>query len=300
MAGTLVAHYRVLEQKVRGGMGEVYRGEDWLLHRDVAIKTLLPELAEDPDFRERFRREARTLAGLRHPNIVTLYDFFEEGGRYYMVMEAVGGETFLDLIQSHPEGLPWREAMVLAAAVLSALEHAHGRGVIHLDIKPANLLLAVDGSVRVLDFGVARNPDAEIPAAGGALAGTLRYMSPEQRAGANLDSRSDLYSLALVLFELLGGDPPDGDEHEPHSGETEMRHTLRRLRPDLPEGLESLLAKALSRKPEARFDSAREFRLMLEGTLREALLTVDGPRIGAPAVARLRPAGAEPTVIRPR
>lgn len=282
-------------------MGQVYRGQDVFLGREVAIKALRPEMADDPALLARFRREARTLAELRHTNIVSFHDFFEHDGRFFMVMEYVEGQTFAELIEDHPEGLPWRGAMVLALEILSALEHAHGRGIVHRDIKPANLLLAVDRSVRVLDFGVAQGTKTGKPSVEEILSGTLRYMSPEQMEGEYQDGRSDLYSLALVVFELLSGCHPYAGLDEDalfRAGREGLPH-LRPLCPDLPPAVEALIFKALAPGPADRFDSAREFRQLLDAATREASPWGATPQVPAPSVAAkgsARP--AEPTLIR--
>lgn len=300
MAGEAIARYRLRELLAEGGMGRIFRAEDTRLGREVAVKALRPELAGEPAFRERFRREAERLAGLRHPNIVAFLAFLEEDGCLFLVMEYLRGQTFAELLRDHPEGLPWRRAAALALPVLSALEHAHGQGVVHGDIKPANLLLTSDGSVRVLDFGVAQSA-GDAPA-GALMEGTLRYMSPERIRARNLDGRSDLYSLALVLHELLTGIPAFADGDEQDLIQAQMETPPPCLPRDLPPGLEPLILKALAKRPEDRFDSAGEFRCLLEGAMREASSWEQRPPDAVPSrflAGRFRIAAAEPTLRRP-
>ncbi len=205
--GNLIGDFELVAKIGEGGMGEVFKGRDTMLERDVAIKSLRPEFAARADILERFRTEAVALARLNHPNIAGVYRFFRHADQYYMVMEFVAGET-LDQLVARRGALPWEEAIRYAIAALSGLEHAHRAGVVHRDIKPANMMVAVDGSLKLMDFGIARILEKMRLTRSGHLIGTLEYMSPEQVQGRDVDARSDLYSLAVVLFELLTGRVP--------------------------------------------------------------------------------------------
>ena len=202
MGNQMIGDFELVAKIGEGGMGEVFKGRDSMLERDVAIKSLRPELAARADILERFRTEAVALARLNHPNIAGVYRFFRHADQYYMVMEFVAGET-LDQMVTRRGALPWQEALRYAAGALCGLEHAHHAGVVHRDIKPANMMVAVDGTLKLMDFGIARILEKMRLTRSGHLIGTLEYMSPEQVQGREVDARSDLYSLAVVLFELL-------------------------------------------------------------------------------------------------
>ncbi|MGH9125976.1 MAG: protein kinase domain-containing protein, partial [Acidimicrobiales bacterium] len=196
----LGGRYRIQRHLARGGMAEVYLARDELLDRPVAVKVLFPELARDASFVERFRREAQAAARLNHPNIVSVYDFGSDGEASYIVMEYITGLTLSELIRDEAPMDP-RRAIPIAAAVAAGLDAAHREGIVHRDVKPANVLVA-DGVVKVADFGIARasyaRTDLTMP---GMVVGTSTYLSPEQARGGAVDQRSDLYSLALVLYE---------------------------------------------------------------------------------------------------
>jgi len=205
----------------RGGMAEVYEGTDRRLNRRVAIKVLRPDLARDPMFQERFRREARSAAGLNHPNIVAIYDTGEdligEGTSQVsvpcIVMEFVDGVTLRHMLNSGPRILPER-ALEVIAGVLAALDYAHRHGIVHRDIKPANIMISTNGDAKVMDFGIARamSDAATSVTATSAVMGTAQYLSPEQARGELVDARSDIYSSGCVLYELLTGVTPfNGD-----------------------------------------------------------------------------------------
>jgi len=205
----------------RGGMAEVYEGTDSRLNRKVAIKVLRPDLARDPMFQERFRREAQSAAGLNHPNIVAIYDtgedLIEDGASQvsvpYIVMEFVDGVTLRQMLTNGPRILPER-ALEVVAGVLAALDYSHRHGIVHRDIKPANIMINAFGDAKVMDFGIARAMSDAITSvtATSAVMGTAQYLSPEQARGEVVDARSDIYSTGCVLYELLVGKPPfNGD-----------------------------------------------------------------------------------------
>src|SRR5207249_8358305 len=187
-------------------MGEVYRAHDAVLGREVALKVLHPQLAGDRGFVDRFRREARAAAVLNHPNIVGVYDWgTTDNGTYFMVMEYVPGHNLRSLLAEYGRLEPQQVAEV-TLQVLSALEHAHGHGIVHRDVKPENILIGRDGTVKVADFGLARAfADSYVSQAEGTVTGTVQYLAPEQIQGEPADPRADLYALGVVMFELLTG-----------------------------------------------------------------------------------------------
>jgi eukaryotic-like serine/threonine-protein kinase len=194
----------------RGGMADVFLARDLLLDREVALKVLFPEHAIDPNFVERFRREAQAVAGLNHPNIVAVYDWGQTGNTYFMAMEYVKGNTLAAVLRQQTR-FSARNAAIVAGHIAGALAYAHRNNVVHRDIKPANILMGDNGDVKVADFGIARALDAGHDAGltqDGAVMGTATYFSPEQAKGEGLDLRSDLYSLGVVLYELLTGRAP--------------------------------------------------------------------------------------------
>ena len=208
VGGVLSHRYRLVARIAGGGMGDVYRGHDLLLDRTVAVKVLQPSLAADPDLVHRFKAEARAAARLSHPNIVAVHDWGAEDDKtYYMVMEYVAGSDLRDLLVNRGSIDP-AQACAIMTDVCDALYVAHSRGLIHRDVKPENILLARDGTVKVADFGIAAMVDAERTAPGGTIPGTLRYLSPEQARGEDATSSSDIWAAGAVLCELLTGRPP--------------------------------------------------------------------------------------------
>jgi serine/threonine-protein kinase len=211
----LNGRYELHRRIGRGGMAEVYLARDRLLDRPVAIKILFPEFAADPSFVARFRREAQAAANLNHPNIVGVYDWGKERGTYYIVMEYVDGRTVSEIIRTDGPLDP-KQAAGIAADVAAGLGFAHRKGVVHRDIKPGNILITGTGEVKVADFGIARamtaTTDDDLTQVGSVM-GTATYFSPEQAQGKPVDPRSDLYSLGVVLYEMLVGQPPfSGDQ----------------------------------------------------------------------------------------
>ncbi len=254
----------------RGGMAVVYRARDLRLHRDVAIKLLPPDLAFKPDVRERFLREAQTAAQLTHPNIVPIYTVDEKDGMVYFVMALVEGESLAERLVRESR-LPVTEARTILAAVADALAYAHSRGVVHRDVKPDNIMLErTTGRPMVTDFGIARagESDARLTVTGVAI-GTPAYMSPEQATGEReIDGRSDIYSLGVIAYQLLAGEPPFKAGNTPamlmkHLSETPR--PLGPLRPDAPSSLVHAIARALAKKPDDRWADANEFRDALSG-----------------------------------
>jgi serine/threonine-protein kinase len=251
--------YKLGEMIGTGGMADVYVAEDTRLARQVAVKVLRSDLARDPSFVARFRKEAFAAAGLNHPGIVAVYDSGEEPAPY-IVMELVSGQTLRDLIHKG-ERVPLKRALEIGEGILAALEYSHERGIVHRDIKPANIMITNHGDVKVMDFGIARalaDLGATLTSTWN-IVGTAQYLSPEQALGEVADLRSDIYSTGCLLYEVLTGKPPfTGDTpvsiaYQHVSG---VLVTPSKVQPDLPEGVDVLLAVALAKKPEDRYQSA--------------------------------------------
>ena len=253
--------YRIVEKIGEGGMGEVFRGVDINLDRDVAIKVMRPELARRPEILQRFRKEAVVLAKLNHSNIATLYNFVHDGTNYYMVMEFAPGRTLHWIIADDAGGLPWRYSLELFMDALQAIDHAHKQGIIHRDIKPANMMVSERDTLKVLDFGIARVLGESGFTKAGLVVGTTRYMSPEQILGRSIDTRSDIYALGIVLYEMLTGHVPfEGlGEFELMKAQVEERAVpVREIIPDLPEAVDEAIMRSLEKAPEDRFQRASE------------------------------------------
>ena len=261
--------YRVLKRLGTGGMAEVWCAEDEVLGRNVALKLLGSRYAEDPEFRERFRREARAAAGLTHPNIVGIFDRAEWDGTPYIAMELVDGRTLKELVNQRGP-MPVDVAVDLTEQLLKALGYAHRRGLVHRDVKPQNVIIDGEGQAKVADFGIARAVNSDMTETG-AIVGTVQYLSPEQAHGQPVDQRSDLYSAGVVLYELLTGQVPfDGEAPVSialkHVSESPAPPS--QLRPGLPPAIESVVLRALEKDPAFRYQSADEFITALENARR--------------------------------
>ncbi len=293
MIGTTLKHYRIVRKLGHGGMGDVYAAEDLQLRRLVALKTLPPETASDPDRLHRFRREAQAVAGLNHPNIVTLYGVEEADGVHFLTMELVEGRTLGELIP--PGGLPLTKLLEIAVPLADAVRAAHERGVVHRDLKPGNVMVNAEGRVKVLDFGLAKNvrsadarSDSEAATATQLTAqfqvvGTAAYMSPEQAQGRPVDARSDIFSLGVVLYEMATGVRPFvGD-----SVVAVMSAIVRDTPPSpsdvnrsVPVELDRAITRCLAKEPDRRYQTATDLRNDLEDLQRQV---ASGK---APSVAR--------------
>src|SRR4051795_1307566 len=267
--------YRIVRKLGMGGMANVYLAEDEVLGRRVAIKILNDRHAGDDQFVERFRREAKSAAGLSHPNVVSIYDRGEAEGTYYIAMEYLDGRSLKELIVSRgPAPIP--VAIDYARQILSALRFAHRHGIVHRDIKPHNVLVDGEGRVKVTDFGIARAGAASQMTEVGSIVGTAQYLSPEQAKGTAVDQRSDIYSLGIVLYELLTGAVPfTGDTPV----EIAMKHISETpdvpstLRPEIPHDLDLVVTRALAKDPADRYQSAEEMDADLERFMRGAAVS---------------------------
>ena len=289
----LGGRYRVVRHLARGGMAEVYVAQDELLSRTVAVKVLFPELAQDDQFVERFRREARAAASLNHHNIVSVYDFGDDDDSWFIVMEYVNGPTLRDIIRKEGAMEPTRAAAI-GAEVAAALAVAHAQGIIHRDVKPANVLIAEpEGTVKVTDFGIARAANVRqaltLP---GTVLGTATYLSPEQAQGAEVDKRTDIYSLGMVLYEMLSGKPPftgDSPVAIAYQAVREIPPPPSTHNAQVPPALDAVVMKAMAKDPAARYPSATE--------MRSALLNV-GRATGDPeATVAIAAPAAQPTAV---
>ena len=274
-------------------MAEVYDGYDERLHRPVAIKVLRPEATADPDIRHRFEVEARSAAGLSHPNVVAVFDTGEDAGTPFIVMERLPGETLADRMAAGPVDQAWVRRV--AGDVLGALGAAHAAGIVHRDIKPGNILLADDGCAKVADFGIAKSMEVGRDITGtGLLVGTPAYLAPERIEGRDATARSDLYALGVVLYEALAGVKPFGGNTSVAVAEAVLHTPFQPLlahRPDIDPALAGAVEQAMARNPDNRPNSAREMRAAIEGR-RPASPVVD------PTVALDRdPKAADPTLV---
>jgi serine/threonine-protein kinase len=290
MIGTTLGHYGIVEQIGAGGMGVVYRAHDERLDRDVAIKVLLEEVASDPDRLRRFEQEAKAVAQLDHPNILAIHDFGTEGGVTYAVMELLKGVSLREVISK--VGLTAGKAVEYARSIADGLAAAHDEGIIHRDLKPENVFLTKDGRIKILDFGLAKlkmpevdltteTPTATLDTAPGGLIGTIPYMAPEQVQGQPADQRSDIFSLGVVLFEMLTG-------HRPFRGSTgvetaaailkEDPEPISAVSPGISPALARVVTQCLEKRPEDRFNSAHDLSLTL-GAIDAASPPVQEPSV---------------------
>ena len=285
MVGTTVSHYRVAEKIGEGGMGVVYKALDVKLGRTVALKFVRPELIESAHHKERFVREAQAIAALEHPNICTIHEIDEADGQTFFAMAFVDGESVKDKISGRP--LKLEDALDIAIQTAEGLDAAHAKGVVHRDIKPANLITNAGGQVKIMDFGLARLADRPSVTRSATILGTPAYMSPEQAQGSSGDSRSDLWSLGAVLYEMLTGRPPFAVEHGAavlHAILHEEHEPITAVRAGLPIELDRILEKALAKRPEERYQHARDLLIdlrQLRARLESGVPRLRGRREGA-------------------
>jgi eukaryotic-like serine/threonine-protein kinase len=273
-----IGQYEIGELLGEGGIGQVHSAFDTVLQREVAMKSLRPEVLSDANFVERFRAEATSLARLNHPNITTIYSLIPDGKNLYMVMERVRGHTLDEIIKQRNAPIAVRESLAITAQAADGLAYAHSMGVIHRDIKPSNLMIAENGVLKIMDFGIARVRGSQRLTRSGSIVGTLAYMSPEQLRGEEGDESCDLYSLGIVLYEMLTGTPPFSATSEYELMQAQINQRPDRLIPRVP-GLdpqvENALMKALAKKPAQRFPSTRAF----SDALGASALRMDAPKI---------------------
>jgi eukaryotic-like serine/threonine-protein kinase len=291
-AGDVIAgRYELLELVGTGGMSSVWRSHDRLLDRVVAIKILHEQFTADAEYVERFRREARAVAQLSHPNIVTVIDRGEDEGRQFIVFEYIEGENLKGAIERAGQ-LPVRDALTLTLQMARALAFAHARGLVHRDVKPQNVLLTEDGRAKMTDFGIARSVDVDGVTVTGTVLGTSEYIAPEQAQGRRVDALTDVYSLGVVLYELLTGTVP-------FRGENFVAIALRHVnepppsvlerRPDVPPRVATAVERAMAKRPEERFQSMGELASELETELADLdPSSEDATMIARPAVAPAR------------
>ncbi len=270
-----IGNYKIIEKIGEGGMGEVYKGIDTMLEREVAIKMMRPELINRPEIVDRFKSEAVATGRLNHSSITTLYNFGQTENQYYMALEFVNGET-LDSIIKERGALPWREALDYAVAALEGLEYAHQSIIIHRDIKPSNIMINEQNNVKIMDFGIARILEKARLTKTGNFIGTVEYTPPEQIQGKEGDARSDIYSLGAVLYEMLAGRvlfKGDTEFELMNSQIKEKPKPLREFNQAIPSKLDKIVLQALEKDPEKRFSTALEF----SQALRKLSLTESSP-----------------------
>jgi len=257
--GTLVGRYRIISRLGSGGMGDVYLAEDKELKRQIALKLISPTLGANLSSRTRFIREAQAAARLSHPNIVTIHEVGEFKGRPYIAMEFVEGESLRELIER--DKLPLAQVLKIGIQICEGLQEAHIAGIVHRDIKPANILIDRRGQAKLLDFGLAAMQGAQALTKSGSTLGTVNYMSPEQVLGKNADARSDIFSLGIVLYEMISGRLPFHGDIEAvvmYAIANEGAELLSKYRPDIPDALQKIVDRALQKQPTDRYQSASE------------------------------------------
>lgn len=300
MIGQVVQNFEILRQLGRGGMGAVFEARDQMLDRRVAIKVVRPELGADDELKRRFQKEAQALAKLHHPNITSVFSFFDDGNQLYLVMELVEGVSLQRRLRQGA-AIPWREAVELAISALEGLSHAHHNGIVHRDVKPSNLMLKPGGGLKLMDFGISHILGQSRMTREGSVVGTLSYMAPEQITRREVDLRTDLYAMGVVLYEMVTGRTPFQAESDYELMRAQVERAPsppRTFSPDLPAWLELQIVRALAKNPDHRPQSADQLADALRRGLAEG--SGDGDTLEtAPTQALISPAlaavGAPPT-----
>ena len=301
MIGNIISHYRILEKIGSGGMGEVFLAEDTKLERRVALKFLPRHLTEDKEARTRFEREAKAAAALNHPNIVTVHEIGEHDGQVFIAMEYIEGQTLKELITVHrtpytvhpspiaPSRLPLAQVIEIALQICSGLAAAHVKGIVHRDIKPQNILMDKNGMVKILDFGLAKLKGISSLTKESSTLGTIHYMSPEQTMGKDVDQRSDIWSLGVVLYEMLTGRFPFKGDYEQaviYSILNEEPEKTTEIRKDIPPEFDRILEKALVKEPEDRYQHVDDLLVDLKHLKRDS--RSDRQPAPAPSQSKIR------------
>ncbi|UCC45559.1 MAG: serine/threonine protein kinase, partial [Candidatus Zixiibacteriota bacterium] len=286
--GTMVSHYRIISKIGAGGMGEVYLAEDTKLDREVALKFLPPHLCQDEDCRSRFKREAQAAAKLDHPNIVTIYEVSEYQGRPYFSMQLVEGQSLRELLKG--KELDFDRIVQLAIQICDGLGAAHDKNIVHRDIKPSNIVIDAYGRPKILDFGLAAIQGSEHLTKTGSTLGTVKYMSPEQVQGKEVDHRSDLFSFGVVLYETITGHSPFARDNDMATGQAILSfdpEPLAKYRSNLPDLLQSILSKLLEKDPSTRYQSAAGVISDLKRLLRSTESAIATGALARPRRSRL-------------
>ncbi|MBQ3554131.1 MAG: Stk1 family PASTA domain-containing Ser/Thr kinase [Clostridia bacterium] len=299
MIGTVIANrYEIIEEVGKGGMAVVYKAKCLVLNRYVALKVLRQEFREDTDFIHRFKVEAQSAGSLSHPNIVSIYDVCQSDGVDYIVMEYVEGVTLKEYIEKRGI-IPWKEAVDYAAQICAGLEHAHKKGIIHKDIKPHNVIITREGTLKITDFGIAKVMSTSTIATGGAQAmGSVHYFSPEQARGGYTDAKTDIYSLGVLMYEMVTGRLPfEGDT----AVAVAMQHIEKeptpptKINPSVDTSLENVILRAMSKEQARRYDSATKMMIDLKKVYMGTPVSFD-PALAGGETTVLPPIGGEHVV----
>lgn len=267
MIGEKIHNYEITAHLGQGGMGHVYRATDTMLGREVALKMLHPQLTMQPQFLERFKKEARVLAQLLHPNIAVIYNFIEQGGNHFMVMEYVEGTNLDDLLKKH-KALPAAFVVPVFIQALEGLQHAHRKNIFHRDIKPSNIMLTPDGTVKLMDFGIAKVAGEQKMTQVNKIVGTVEFMAPELIQGKDASASSDIYAAGVTMYEMLSGKLPFESDTDFNLMQAILKEKIKspdRLNASVPKPLADIIMRSLEKNPAGRFADARSFQQSLVG-----------------------------------
>jgi len=265
MIGEKIHNYEITAHLGQGGMGHVYRASDTMLGREVALKMLHPQLTMQPQFLERFKKEARVLAQLLHPNIAVIYNFIEQGGNHFMVMEYVEGTNLDDLLKKH-RTLPPEFVVPVFIQALEGLQHAHRKNIFHRDIKPSNLMLTPDGTLKLMDFGIAKVAGEQKMTQVNKIVGTVEFMAPELIQGKDASAASDIYAAGVTMYELLSGSLPFESDTDFNLMQAILKEKIKspdKLNASIPKALADIVMKSLEKNPASRYTDARAFQQAL-------------------------------------